>query len=196
MKCILINRGDMKQKEDAATRSVNIRYPYAKTQMRTCSKKVGGNRPLKIQRLHGGKRSSTGHFAPPMMQRTRFRTFTLARTVPLGTRAHPLNIHEQEPPQAKRAKAATASGAAKDSSRCGTESPASSSAAGTSASVEGTGVVPHCARQAAVGADPRISVTGSQVEATRSSSADAGFGAPRISQTLSPTVSRSPSPNR
>ena len=44
--------------------------------------------------------------------------------------------------------------------------------------------VPHWARHCAVGAEPRISVTGSHTEATRSSAMDAGFVAPRVSQTL------------
>ena len=55
--------------------------------------------------------------------------------------------------------------------------------------------VPHWARHCAVGAEPRISVTGSHTEATRSSAVDAGFSAPRVSQTLSPTVFSSPMPN-
>jgi len=59
--------------------------------------------------------------------------------------------------------------------------------------VVGSGV-PHWARQSAVGAEPRISVMGSHCEAMRSSAMEVGFGAPRVSQTLSPTVSRSPAP--
>jgi hypothetical protein len=51
--------------------------------------------------------------------------------------------------------------------------------------------VRHCA----VGDEPRISVFGSQEDATRSSAVDAGFGAPRVSQTLSPTVFSSPAPS-
>ena len=44
--------------------------------------------------------------------------------------------------------------------------------------------VPHWARHCAVGAEPRISVTGSQKLARRSSATSAGFGAPRVSQTF------------
>merc|ERR1719171_1888326 len=46
----------------------------------------------------------------------------------------------------------------------------------------------------AVGAEPRMSVIGSQLMATRSSAVSAGFGAPRVSQTMSPTVSSLPAP--
>ena len=48
----------------------------------------------------------------------------------------------------------------------------------------GAGVAQR-ARHCAVGAEPRISVTGSHEDATRSSAMEAGFGAPRVSQTLS-----------
>merc|ERR1719235_776402 len=68
---------------------------------------------------------------------------------------------------------------------------------GASVALAGASVgagVPHWARHSDVGDDPRISVTGSQVDATRSSAVDAGFTAPRVSQTLSPTVFSSPAP--
>lgn len=68
--------------------------------------------------------------------------------------------------------------------------------AGVFCSVSSTGAgLAHWARHCAVGAEPRISVTGSHEDATRSSAMEAGFGAPRVSQTLSPTVFSSPMPN-
>merc|ERR1719281_1111337 len=50
--------------------------------------------------------------------------------------------------------------------------------------VGGASVVAHWARQTSDGAEPRMFVTGVHLLATRSSATDAGFGAPRVSQTL------------
>ena len=60
---------------------------------------------------------------------------------------------------------------------------------------EGSRRVRNPSSQRTVGASPRISVIGVHSEAMRSSFVDAGFFAPRISQTLSPTVSSLPAPS-
>merc|ERR1719335_1340646 len=81
---------------------------------------------------------------------------------------------------------------------------ASVAAAGASVSVTAASVgalvfalALHCAMHSAVGAEPRMSLMGSHSEANLSSAVDTGFFTPypaRVSQTLSPTTSRSPSP--